>query len=88
MLLSSRHLPFQYSKKKAKRSGLSKTCHKCLSRMKGRHRGCASVKRQEEHIARVRGMKGVYVCRYGKNYACVQAEIYWITRMLSRLLRA
>ena len=35
--------PFSTIKKikKATRTGLSETCHKCLSRLKGRHRGCA-----------------------------------------------
>ena len=27
--------------RKAKRSGMSDACHKCLSRLKGRYRGCA-----------------------------------------------
>ena len=38
---------------------MSETCHKCLSRMKGRHRGCALVCKTAERktaTARVRGM--------------------------------
>ena len=53
--------------KKTTRSGLRETCHKCLSRMKGRHRGCALVSKTAERktaTARVRGMKGV--CRFGR----------------------
>ena len=42
MLFSSTLSVLQKKKEKdATRSGLSETCHKCLSRLKGRHRGCA-----------------------------------------------
>ena len=61
-LWCSFHPPFQYLKK-AKRSGLSETCHKCLRRLKGRHRGCAyiSLRKKDCHSMRARDERGVSI---------------------------